>query len=75
MPAVMNAANEIAVEAFLREQIPFNAIPTLIARVMEMHDVQPVTALSQVLSADAWARQAALAGINQQPDTSAESLG
>lgn len=75
MPAVLNAANEIAVEAFLREQIPFTGIPSVIARVMKKHEVQPVTALAQILAADAWARQAAEALIQQPSDASSENLG
>ncbi len=59
MPAVLNAANEIAVEAFLREQIPFSFIPTLIARVMARHDVQPIQHLADVMAADQWARDCA----------------
>ncbi|WP_300433589.1 1-deoxy-D-xylulose-5-phosphate reductoisomerase [uncultured Thalassolituus sp.] len=59
MPAVLNAANEVAVDAFLQEQIPFNDIPTLIARVMSEH--RPVAAddIETILSADAWARSRA----------------
>ncbi|MCD8524088.1 MAG: 1-deoxy-D-xylulose-5-phosphate reductoisomerase [Saccharospirillaceae bacterium] len=61
MPAVLNAANEVAVDAFLREQIPFSVIPTLIARVMAQHEVQPVQHLADVMAADQWARDCALA--------------
>lgn len=59
MPAVLNAANEIAVDAFLQEQIPFTAIPTLIRLVMERHDVQTALTLDAILSADQWARDTA----------------
>lgn len=64
MPAVLNAANEIAVEAFLREQIPFSFIPTLIARVMARHDVQPIQHLADVMAADQWARDCASAQLD-----------
>lgn len=57
MPAVLNAANEIAVAAFLAEQIRFTDIPRLIGEVMSRHAVQAVTTLEQVLAADAWARE------------------
>ena len=75
MPAVLNAANEIAVAAFLREQIPFSGIPTVIAQVMEAHQTQTVTSLAAVLAADSWARQCASGLINEHPVPSAESLG
>lgn len=57
MPAVLNAANEIAVEAFLRERIRFTAIPALISAVMQNHKVQSADALEPILAADEWARQ------------------
>ncbi len=64
-PAVMNAANEVAVEAFLQEKIAFLQIPTLIERVMEIHQVKPLEGLETVLAADAWGRQQAEALINE----------
>ncbi len=64
MPAVLNAANEIAVEAFLREQISFSFIPTLIARIMARHDVQPIQHLADVMAADQWARDCAIAQLD-----------
>ncbi len=56
MPAVLNAANEIAVAAFLDEQIRFGDIPRLIAAACEAHTPQPAASLEAVLAADAWAR-------------------
>jgi 1-deoxy-D-xylulose-5-phosphate reductoisomerase len=58
-PAVLNAANEEAVSAFLEGRIPFPAIPEAIAEVMEAHPPAPVARLDDVLAADAWARQQA----------------
>jgi 1-deoxy-D-xylulose-5-phosphate reductoisomerase len=58
-PAVLNAANEIAVEAFLREQISFLAISELIDKVMQTCPEQELTCLDDVLSADCWAREQA----------------
>ena len=55
-PAVMNAANEIAVHAFLERRIGFADIAALIGRVMEAHRPGGETTLSAVLEADAWAR-------------------
>jgi 1-deoxy-D-xylulose-5-phosphate reductoisomerase len=59
LPAVLNAANEEAVAAFLDERIPFTAIPESILAVMDAHRLQPVRELADVLAADAWARQQA----------------
>jgi len=59
MPAVLNAANEIAVAAFLRGAISFLDIPRIIFQVMTAHAVQPLTSLGQALAVDQWARQSA----------------
>jgi 1-deoxy-D-xylulose-5-phosphate reductoisomerase len=56
MPAVLNAANEVAVSAFLNEQISFAKIPDLIDRVMRQHQVFTHSGLDDILKADAWAR-------------------
>ena len=56
LPAVMNAANEIAVETFLRGDIPFPKIWESVAAVMDDHDVTEHPTLEQILDADAWAR-------------------
>ena len=61
LPAVLNAANEIAVEQFMRGKIRFTGIPALVERVMARHDNQPHPALEQILAADAWARREATA--------------
>ncbi len=58
-PAVLNAANEIAVAAFLRERISFLAIPELIARVLQICPEQAINNLEDVLAADRWAREQA----------------
>jgi 1-deoxy-D-xylulose-5-phosphate reductoisomerase len=57
--AVLNAANEEAVAAFLDGRIPFTAIPDSILEVLEAHPPVPVNRLSDVLEADAWARDRA----------------
>jgi len=56
MPAVMNAANELAVEAFLQGRIGFTAIPELIERVMEAHAACRLTSIADVLEIDLWSR-------------------
>jgi 1-deoxy-D-xylulose-5-phosphate reductoisomerase len=58
-PAVLNAANEVAVAAFLEKQIPFLAIPRVIASVLDVLPVHPVGCLEDVLGADEQARSAA----------------
>ncbi len=56
MPSVLNAANEIAVEAFLKGMIRFTEIPFVIRETMEKHEVLPDTELTVILEADRWAR-------------------
>ncbi len=56
LPAVLNAANEVAVEAFLNERIPFPKIWETVERVMQMHDVTQRPGLEELIAADAWAR-------------------
>jgi 1-deoxy-D-xylulose-5-phosphate reductoisomerase len=60
-PAVLNAANEEAVAAFLDGRIGFTAIPEVIRDVLEGHPPASVTGLADVLAADAWARERARA--------------
>ena len=59
MPAVLNAANEVAVSRFLAGEIPFLAIEEIIASVMAKHQVVSVPNLDEIVEADAWARRAA----------------
>lgn len=58
-PAVFNAANEIAVEAFLAEQIPFLAIPTVVEKTLTALDHQDPSDLATVLAFDSEARRVA----------------
>lgn len=59
MPSVLNAANEIAVEAFLQEKIEFLAIPEIVEKVMKKHQKEEVESLRQLLAIDGWARKEA----------------
>ncbi|MBN1687509.1 MAG: 1-deoxy-D-xylulose-5-phosphate reductoisomerase [Candidatus Omnitrophica bacterium] len=59
MPACLNAANEIAVEAFLNGRISFNGIPRLIEKVMSQHRVIANPSLLDLLSTNQWAREKA----------------
>ena len=56
IPAVLNAANELAVEAFLQEKVAFLDIPRIISAVVEKHISSAATSLEQILAADSWAR-------------------
>jgi 1-deoxy-D-xylulose-5-phosphate reductoisomerase len=58
-PAMLNAANEIAVAAFLERQIPFLFIPRVIESVLDSLPVYPVRSLDDVTGADAEARRVA----------------
>ena len=59
LPAVLNAANEVAVEAFLTERLPFPAIPDVIKKTMDKHAVVARPTISDILEADRWARETA----------------
>jgi len=59
MPAVLNAANEVAVERFLAEDIGYGDIPVLVASVMAAHSPVAARDLETLLDADRWARAAA----------------
>ena len=56
LPCVMNAANEVAVAAFLAEEGSYLGIAACVEAVMQAHDVQVVESLDQLEEIDAWAR-------------------
>jgi 1-deoxy-D-xylulose-5-phosphate reductoisomerase len=56
---VLNAANEVAVEAFVNQKINFPQITEIVRRTMDAHKVVLHPALEQILEADAWARREA----------------
>jgi 1-deoxy-D-xylulose-5-phosphate reductoisomerase len=56
LPAVLNAANEVAVAEFLNGQLNFIEIPQLIRRVMDRHSVVEKPDLDEILDTDRWAR-------------------
>ena len=57
LPAVLNAANEIAVEAFVNRKISFAQITETVRRTMDAHQVVVHPTLEQILAADTWARR------------------
>jgi len=64
-PAVMNAANEAGVEAFLNNSMRFVKIPQVIERVLSQHRHLENPGLNDILEAQEWARQKALSLINR----------
>lgn len=58
-PAILNAANEIAVEAFLADQIGFMDIPVVIESVLSASNIEPVVSIAQLVEVDAGARRSA----------------
>ena len=63
LPAAFNAADEVAVEAFLRSRIGFLDIAGVIAEVLEAHEVTEVSSVESVRQADRAARRAAEAAV------------
>jgi 1-deoxy-D-xylulose-5-phosphate reductoisomerase len=57
MPAVLNAANEVAVAAFLEGHLSFLSIPLVVAETMAAHPCRPLHDLGQVLEINRWARE------------------
>ena len=64
LPAVLNAANEVAVAAFLENRLSFIKIPQIIEKTMEHHVVVTDPTLNDILEADQWARKQAQNLIN-----------
>jgi 1-deoxy-D-xylulose-5-phosphate reductoisomerase len=65
LPAAMNAANEVAVQAFIDERISLTDIPLVIEAVMDSHRSQPATELAAILQADESARLSAASEIQK----------
>ena len=64
-PAVLNAANEVAVQAYLGEKIGFLEIPEILAETLARHQRQEASDLDTILAADSWARERAQSLIAQ----------
>jgi 1-deoxy-D-xylulose-5-phosphate reductoisomerase len=65
LPAVYNAANEVAVEAFLQGKIGFSHIPQVVASTMNEHNATPLRGVEDALEADHWAKEKALDSIRE----------
>lgn len=59
LPATLNAANEVAVHAFLNNQIAFLDIPKVIQETMAAYQTAPFSTIDEVLEIDLWARRTA----------------
>ena len=59
LPAVLNAANEVAVDAFCDRQVSFPGISEAVGQVMDRHEVIGQPSFEQILQADEWARETA----------------
>jgi 1-deoxy-D-xylulose-5-phosphate reductoisomerase len=57
VPVVLNAANEVAVEAFLERKLGFTGIPRVIEETIDAHHAEELSSLQVVQRVDAWARE------------------
>jgi 1-deoxy-D-xylulose-5-phosphate reductoisomerase len=60
-PCALNAADEVAVHAFLEGRLALGGVPALVERVLEQHEVERVESYEQLRRVDEWARRTALA--------------
>lgn len=70
MPCVLNAANEVAVDAFLHDRLGFNGIADVVELCMDAHDRTDVASLEQLKDIDLWARAQAARIIETRLDAS-----
>jgi 1-deoxy-D-xylulose-5-phosphate reductoisomerase len=66
LPAVLNAANEVAVDAFCERRLGFTGISDAVAATLERHVRHPHPSLDEILAADAWARDTARSWIDHR---------
>ena len=57
LPIALNAANEVAVEAFLRGELPYPGIPEVIRRIMDQHGIISPEGLEEILAVDRRTRE------------------
>ncbi len=74
MPATLNAANEIAVQAFLDNKIRLSDIPKIIESVMSEHQSQAVSSLEIVIETDVMARKKAIVNLESLEKVAAANL-
>ena len=66
LPCAMNAANEVAVAAFLAGKLDYLGIPWVVETVMDVHEVSSVESFTQLQEIDAWARSRARSACNER---------
>jgi 1-deoxy-D-xylulose-5-phosphate reductoisomerase len=66
-PCVLNAADEVAVEAFLQGEIPFTSIPRVVARTLEEMPAEPPNHFDDLIATDSEARKRAYEAVQEQP--------
>ncbi len=66
LPCAMNAANEVAVAAFLAGKLDYLGIPWVVETVMDVHEVSSVESFTQLQEIDAWARSHARSACNER---------
>ncbi len=64
-PAALNAANEVAVGAFLADQIAFHRIPEIISNIIDAHVSTEADSIEAILKADEWARERAIMAVSE----------
>jgi 1-deoxy-D-xylulose-5-phosphate reductoisomerase len=64
LPIVLNAANEVAVEAFLRGELPYPGIPEVIHRIMDQHAIINPQGLEEIMAVDGLTREQTAAAID-----------
>jgi len=65
-PAVLNAANEVAVEAFLAGRLGFTDVPVVVRSALDRHESDPAGSLEEVMAADARARRSAALSVSSR---------
>jgi 1-deoxy-D-xylulose-5-phosphate reductoisomerase len=73
-PAALNAANEVAVAAFLDDRAAFGAIPRTIEEVLEAEEAEPPRSLEDVIEADRRARERARQVLARPPGARTQTL-
>ncbi len=65
-PAVLNAANEVAVQSFLNQKIPFSSIPKFVEQALEKYNEIQNPIIEDILAADLWARNFVNEAVNNE---------
>lgn len=74
MPAVLNAANEMVVDAFREEKVKFTDMPEIIERVLSSHQPKLSPSLGEILEADSWARDETTKLLSEIPEETGKNI-